>query len=441
MGPVDDRQRSRARPPSVPAEVLKFAALALCSLLAIAVASAVLLGRQTRTEAIRDAKNLTTLAVAGIVEPLVTPGVLAGDRAAVARLDRAVRERVLRGPVVRVKLWDRSGRVLYSDERGLIGRRFPLGADEIAALEGGRADAAVSDLSSAENRFEKTSGKLLEVYTPLTATDGTPLLVEAYSRYASVAASGRRQWVVLAPALIGALLLLWALLVPFAWSLARRLRDRHREREALMLRAIEASDLERRRIAADLHDGPVQSMAGVSFALAAAADRAGAGEAPDLEPALRDASARARQSMRELRAALVEIHPPNLERAGLLPALNDLAAPLSRQGVDVDVDVALPSRFALTPEVEALLFRGAQEALRNVAKHADARHVIVRVTERSGAAVLAVTDDGRGYSGRPGDPGHMGLVLLDGLAGDAGGRLDVRAPPEGGTRLTLEVPL
>ncbi len=341
--------------------------------------------------------------------------------------------------VTRVKLWTADGTVVYSDLPGLIGRRFTLDDEELEVMRTGGAAATVNDLGADENRFERGGGKLLEVYTGIRSTTGAPIMFEAYSRYEAIAASGRRQWTTLAPALIGALLLLWALLVPLAWSLARRLRDRHREREALTLRAIEASDLERRRIAADLHDGPVQSMAGVSFALAAAADRAGAGEAPHLEPALRDASSRARQSMRELRALLVDIHPPTLKRAGLGPALTDLATPLHRKGVEVDLD--LPAQLSLAPEVEALIFRGAQEALRNVAKHADAGNVSVRVTKGRDRAVLAVSDDGRGLRGRTTDPDHMGLVLLAGLAGDAGGRLDVQEPPEGGTRLTLEVPL
>ena len=96
-----------------------------------------------------------------------------------------------------------------------------------------------------------------------------PLLYEDYERSSTISASSRRQWEGLLPALVGALLVLYLIQVPLAYSLARRLRAKQREREQLLRRAIDASDLERRRIAADLHDSAVQRLAGVSLSLAA----------------------------------------------------------------------------------------------------------------------------------------------------------------------------
>ena len=89
----------------------------------------------------------------------------AATRKRLRNLDRIVRERVLRGSsVVRVKIWDRSGRIVYSDEPGLIGARYPIAPDELKEFEGTQIDAEVSDLSKPENRFERDFGKLLEVY-------------------------------------------------------------------------------------------------------------------------------------------------------------------------------------------------------------------------------------------------------------------------------------
>ena len=88
--------------------------------------------------AIRQAKGLTRLAGRGIAEPAITPGVLAGRPADLAALDRVVHNRILDGaPIVRVKVWDASGRIVYSDSRQLIGSVFPLDEDEQRTLATG----------------------------------------------------------------------------------------------------------------------------------------------------------------------------------------------------------------------------------------------------------------------------------------------------------------
>ena len=122
-----------------------------------------------------------------------------------------------------------------------------------------------------------------------------------------------------------------ALTIPLVWRLDRRVRRAREERERLLRRAVEASDAERRRIAADLHDGVVQELAGASFALAAAAKRMP--EAPAVSASLDRVAAGVRQSMRSLRSLLVEIYPPNLHTEGLTPALGDLLAPLPGSGL------------------------------------------------------------------------------------------------------------
>src|SRR5207302_4995526 len=118
-----------------------------------------------------------------------------------------------------------------------------------------------------ENASEQPSGKLLAVHHAVHTPNGAPLLFEAYYRYQAVAASGRRVWGDFAPIMLGALIGLEALMVPLAWSMARRLQSSQRRQEQLLRRAIEASDAERRRIASDLHDGVVQDLASVSYSL------------------------------------------------------------------------------------------------------------------------------------------------------------------------------
>jgi two-component system NarL family sensor kinase len=397
----------------------------------------------TVREAERDTRARVELQ-GGLVEASgLTDGLLRGDPEAIADVDDVVVARLLSGSVVRVKIWSRDGRVLYSDEPALIGKRFGLGAEERELFTTGGADAELSDLSQPENLYERQEGKLLEAHTAIRTPNGTPVLFETYQRFDAVSASGQRLLRALAPTLGAALALLLLSQVPLAWSLARRLQRGYREREMLLERAIESSDQERRRIAADLHDGVVQDLAGVAFGLApltADAERRGADAEAE---ALRDSTGRLRQAVRSLRTLLVEIHPPSLESAGLEATLHDLLSPLAARGVatELHVDDAAASGSPADP----LVYRVAREALRNVATHAGARHVRVDVTRQDRATIrLVITDDGAGFDAERrserAQEGHVGLSLLEGLVAQRGGTLAVSSRPAEGTTVELEVP-
>jgi signal transduction histidine kinase len=415
-------------------------ALAGLAVLAVFGAAAVLALRSLgNAEALRDARQFATLAGQGIVEPTVAPGLLRGRPEAIAAVDRMVQERVLGERVVRVKLWARDGRIVYSDEPRLIGTRFPLDAEKLDVLRTGATKASLSDLSGPENRYEREQGDLYEVYLPIRAPDGTPLLFETYQRRSAVASTGRRIWMPFAALLLGSLLLLWLVQVPLAWRLGRRLQRTQAEREALLVRAVEASDDERRRIAADLHDGPVQDLAGISYSLSAAAQTESSAAT---RSTLEQAAAGTRDAMRRLRSLLVEIHPPNLRASGLEAALADLLAPLQARGVETELRVDAP--LGLDEEAERIVYRAAAEALRNVARHAGANRIAVSVERDEIRVRLVVADDGAGFGPedreRRREEGHVGLSLLEELAARAGGRLDVRSAPGEGTTFELELP-
>ena len=256
-------------------------------------------------------------------------------------------------------------------------------------------------------------------------------------------ASGRRLLGVIAPPLIGGLVVLVLLQVPLAWSMARRLQRGHAEREALLANAVEASSSERRRIAADLHDGVVQDLAGVAFGLAPlAADAQRRGD-DDEAAALRDATATLRQGVRDLRTLLVEIHPPNLESAGLRVALSDLLSPLEAGGIATSLQVE--EAAGANGNGDALVYRVAREAIRNAREHGRPGAIRVGVTRsEQGATRLVVFDDGQGFSesdrARRAREGHVGLRLLDEVVSRAGGTLAVRSAPGEGTTVEMELP-
>ncbi len=421
----------------------RFALTGLAAMIVIGAVAFVIVRHSATSGAIRQAKELAQLAGRGIAEPQITPGVLRGDPDALARLDRAVRERILRGtPIVRVKIWDSGGRIVYSDAHRLIGRAFGLGSDELRTLRDGGTVAHASDLTRPENRSERSFKRLVEVYVGIRGPGGVPLLYEDYERSSTISASSRRQWEGLLPALVGALLVLYLIQVPLAYSLARRLRAKQREREQLLRRAIDASDIERRRIAADLHDSAVQRLAGVSLSLAACARSDRPTDDESTRQAIANAASQTRETIRELRTLLVDIYPPTLQRSGLAAALNDLVAPLRSAGISVTLSV--PPSLELASDTEALFYRVAQEAIRNARSHGEATEVAVIVQRDDRRGMLRVIDNGRGFSSEAPDESddarHFGLRLMHDLADHADGELEVCSAPGQGTSVRLEVP-
>jgi two-component system NarL family sensor kinase len=430
-------------PPRASAAVARFMLGSLAAIAVVVVGGFFALRSVTIREAERDTRGRVELQGAVVESAGLSDAILRGDPDAIAQLDDVVAARLLSPSVVRVKLWSRDGRILYSDEPAIIGRRFGLGAEERELFTEGGADAELSDLSQPENLYERQEGRLLEAHTVIRTPDGTPVLFETYQRFDALSASGERLLRALAPTLLGALLVLLLFQVPLSWSLARRLQRGHREREQLLERAIEASDHERRRIAADLHDGVVQDLAGVAFGLAPLADGAQRRGDEAGAAALHESTTRLRQGVRALRTLLVEIHPPRLETAGLESVLDDLLSPLAARGLatELRVDDAAASGSSVDP----LVYRVAREALRNVAAHAQARTVRVEVGRAGGIVTLTVTDDGCGFDGARravrAEGGHVGLTLLEDLVTEAGGTLQVRSAPGAGTTVVLEVPV
>lgn len=422
-------------------QVLQFALAGLVAVVIVGWATTIGARRIGKRQAIDDARSTTVERAQGPLARTLSDGVIDGDPAAIAAVADSVERSVLDHSLVRVKIWTAGGKIVYSDESRLIGTTYQLGTGELASLRSGRIEAEISDLTKPENRFERTFGRLLEVYLPVYTPSGNALLFEAYYRYSNVQAAGATLFRAFAPITLGSLVVLQLVQLPLAFSLARRLRQRSNERSRLLQRAVDASDIERRQIAADLHDGVVQDLAGVAFALAGAARQPDAGEAA---PLLDRSAAEVRHSIQSLRTLLVDIYPPNLDADAIEAALADLAAATEARGPSVEVDAA-GLDGSLAPNTARLLYRATQEALRNVVRHAEAGHVTVDARVEGDVVRLAVTDDGRGFDEREAAEwaaeGHFGLRGLTGLVEDAGGSVAVLTRPGDGTRVEVEVPV
>ena len=435
------RPRAEREPVSTAGLLVRFTAAGLVVLVSLAALIAYIARQAGIEQASESARQVTYVTARGVVEPRLDAGVVAGQPAALQAFDAAMRRYVLQGSLVRVKLWNANGRIVYSDEPRLIGATFPLGAEEAEALRLQGSASEVSDLSRPENRFEIPYKKLLEVYVGVRAANGEPMLFEAYFQYQAVTEAGLAAWQRFAPPSLGALLLLELVQIPFAWSLARRVQRQQRDRARLLQHAVEASDAERRRIAGELHDGVVQELTGLNYALDAM--RLGHPTEGQRAELIADSATRLRGSIGSLRSLLVDIYPPNLAEEGLPSALAELAAGLERVGIDVRLET--DGAELLPPATAALLFRAAQEVIRNVAAHSGAREVTISAERSDGLARLVVDDDGRGFDESRLDErnstGHLGLRSIGDLLAESGGMLTVRAAPGQGTRVEVEVPV
>jgi signal transduction histidine kinase len=394
--------------------------------------------------AVEDATADTAAVARSVVEPALLDDLANRDaptdrRAAASdELARAVQGVTAASAAVRVKLWAADGTVLWSDEPRLVGQRFALSEEDLEALETDRSDAEVSDLTEPENRYERGQGRLLEAYQAVHTPSGAPLLLEVYYPYDSVLASAASLRSAFATLAFGTVAVGIALLLPVVLWLLLRLRAGQRERERLLVRALDAETAERRRLAADLHDGPVQDIAGLALSLGAAArTTTGAGAA-----VLDESATTLRAAVSTLRSSMSAIQPPVPDRQGLVAALDDATARGRAAGVRVVIDV--PATIEAAPAALLATVRFVRESVANTVRHAAASAVEVVVRRTGEDLVVVVADDGVGF-----DPdgvlstrrsGHLGTTLLRQIAEDAGGSLRLRTAPGTGARWELAIP-
>jgi two-component system, NarL family, sensor kinase len=425
--------QSRRRALGVRRELAAFCATALLALLVVSAGTIWLSERIARTNALAEAERAADRLGALLVAPVLTDA-LAGVPGRWAELDRDVRNRMSDGSVTKMVVWRADGEILYASDPSLIGRDIEPSAELRAAIGG----ETVSDVD--ETPETGGEGALLEVYTPLHVP-GEQLAFEAYFAYEGIDRQAALLRGEIIPMAIGALVLLQVVQIPIAVSLARRVRRQQAERAALMQRSVEASDRERRTIAADVHDGPVQDLAGVSYALSAL--RSSLPE--DRQPTVDKLVGAIRHAVQSLRRLMVDIYPPDLSGSGLGAAITDAAEPLRAEGVTVLIDAGpLPE---LTPEAAAVLYRTAKEALANVAHHAGATHTWITLEETQLAGTpsvrLEIADDGVGFPAGGTDrrhEGHLGLSLLRDRVVDLGGTVVLGERDGGGAVLTAVVP-
>ncbi|HET7571921.1 MAG TPA: GAF domain-containing protein [Gaiellaceae bacterium] len=219
-------------------------------------------------------------------------------------------------------------------------------------------------------------------------------------------------------------------------AVAVELRERV-ARDALR-RVVAAQELERRRLARELHDETGQALTSILLGLHRVEE---ASDGEQLRDALDGVRELVRATLHDVRRLAVELRPKALDDFGLVAALERLAESFAEQtGISIEFVPALPGG-RLAPEIETALYRIVQEALTNIVKHAHAERVSVVLTgtERSVSAV--VEDDGVGFDPERVREGGLGLLGMRERVALLGGRLTIESRPGAGTTFVAEVPL
>lgn len=220
--------------------------------------------------------------------------------------------------------------------------------------------------------------------------------------------------------------------------LHRQLVARERAHENFVEQVIQAQEIERRRLAGDIHDGISQRLVTLSYRLDAAARAADQDTVAEQLAAARELVA---LTLQEARAAISGLRPPVLDDLGLSGGLASLARSIPRIPIDVDL-----AETRVPDHIELALYRIAQECLQNVVKHAEADRARLTFSVDDGVARLEIVDDGKGFDTfehplGSDEMGGYGLLSMAERAEIVGGRLHIRSRPGAGTTVTASIPL
>lgn len=215
----------------------------------------------------------------------------------------------------------------------------------------------------------------------------------------------------------------------------RMMRRLEAERRRAGSAALHAQEEERARVARDLHDEVNQSLTGLLLRLEAARESA----PPELEDELAETKALANQAMRELLSLARQLRPTALDDLGLAAAIGGQVEQLGRGEIDAELNVE--GDFSnLGDDAQLVVYRVAQEALSNAARHSGATHVEVRLRRtEAGDVVLEIADDGRGFAFDQSERG-LGIGGMRERALLVGAELTIESRPDHGTTVRLDLP-
>jgi signal transduction histidine kinase len=232
--------------------------------------------------------------------------------------------------------------------------------------------------------------------------------------------------------------------VAIASDMTKHLRESQEQLQALSRRLVEVQEMERRRLSSELHDRVGQNLTALSINLDILKARVAPARDKEIASRLDDSQQLLGATADTIDNVMSELRPPMLDDYGLRAALDWHARDFARRtGVEVAVR-GEETGGRPAPEIEITLFRIAQEALNNVAKHAHARHVVIVLEFRPGECIMSVADNGCGFPAAkaPGDNERqgVGMVTMRERAQAVGGSFETRPAPGGGAQIIVRIP-
>jgi signal transduction histidine kinase len=229
-------------------------------------------------------------------------------------------------------------------------------------------------------------------------------------------------------------------------DLYQEIQERDRLRGELLHQVVSAQEMERQRIARELHDGTGQTLTALGLGLAAVSGRISAIDSTSSKQVadLKDLSTSA---MIELRDVISNLRPSLLDDLGLVPALRgQVQAFIERSGIKADLDISGNVR-RLSPDLETIIYRIIQEGLTNVSKHAGASATYIELTFENEALTVIISDDGHGFDvdaamrAAPTELRAWGLLGMQERVALADGTFKISSKPGEGTTIEIEIPL
>lgn len=395
-------------------------------------AAFLLTAQQSDADARASAETVATIVVADIAR------FNSGDATSWRVLESVMRTE----NVLHVVVWDALGEVVWSDVDAIVGKRFALSEGVLDKL-GADASRPVPGVDTLEaTSLPGVGDHDQEMFSRAALASGQPLVVASYITSQGLLPDESASLILLLPFAVVALLLLQGSNTVFAMARQRQSRKSRQERILATGEAMAALERQRRLVAHQLHDGLVQNLAGIRYAVSAVALAVPTGLPGQPEVTLERIGAILGDELVDLRTMLSQLIPPDVVPGTLAEALGVLVPGLLPD--EITAVVVVDGVDATTDEI-LLVSRIVREAVRNAVRHAEATSLEVRVLvdHDTGDLRLTVDDDGRGL--RPGTAddatsSHFGLWLIEEMLRDHGGSLNVADRRPHGVRLAATVP-
>lgn len=447
----------------------RFMLASLLILIAGMAGIGVWIGNEIKNGVIHRAGATTALYVDSFVAPILqelgSTGTLSPEHH--AKLETLLQDTPLGQQIVTFRVWDPTGKVIFSTDNTTAGKTFPI-SEGLAQAIWGQVSSEVSQLEEEENAQQRTiRSELLETYSPvrLSGTNQVIAVAEFYQTVDAlnqeIAAAQRRSWLVVGAVTLGIYVLLAGFVQRASDTIERQrtmLNSQISRLTELLAQNKELHDRVRRaagsvatlnerflrRIGSELHDGPAQDLGLALLKLDALIGRGEQGQAaPEFVQELTVIQSSLQNAQKEVRAISTGLSLPQLAELSLPQAvIRAVRAHERRTGSRVELDVApLPEQAALP--VKITVYRVIQESLHNSYRHAGGENQQIHAFMDGDLLALEISDEGPGFVPQPSArlDGHLGLAGMRERVESLGGRFSVKSEPGKGTQVTARLPL